>query len=212
MNYKLWHKRIRNYAGLLGMLLPWVSLVGALIVNRITPLGDGFWNSLSISETYFVTPALTGILTTASIVLMCYDGYDLQDNLITTLSGVFGILIVLFPCDCPIAPDYIGFFRLPCKLSLKIHCVVAAIFFCLLAYNSIFLFTKHGSSVTKKKKVRNMIYRICGTGMIAGMIVMALPLDFSYKIWVCEMIMLSFFGISWLIKGGAVGWLNDKQD
>lgn len=210
MSTDLWQKRIRNYAGLLGALLPWISLIGALIVDAVTPLGNGFWNDLSISATYYVTPALVGILTTASVVLMCYDGYDFQDNLVTTLSGVFGIMIVIFPCKCSIAPVNTGFFQLPKDVSNIVHCTAAVIFFCLLAYNALFLFTKHEEVPTKQKKIRNIIYRVCGIGMLAAMVLMPLPISFHAKTWWVEMIALTFFGISWLVKGNAFKFLNDK--
>ena len=211
MNNKLlWHRRIRNYAGLLGMLLPWLSLIGALLVNIFTPLGEKFWSDLSISATYYVTPALAGILTAASIVLMCYDGYDLQDNLVTTLSGVFGIMIVLFPCNCSLAPEHTGFFQLPCSISSKVHCTAAVIFFCLLAYNSLFLFTKSHGEKTQKKRLRNTVYVVCGIGMLCAMVLMPLPVSFFAKTWWVEMIALTFFGVSWLVKGGAFKVLNDE--
>lgn len=210
MNKLLWQRRIRNWAGFLGMILPWLSLIGALLVNHFTPLGEKFWSDLSISATYYVTPALVGVLTSASIVLLCYDGYDLQDNLVTTLSGMFGIFIVLFPCNCSLTPVHTGFFQLPASMSSKIHCVSAVIFFCLLAYNSLFLFTKSDGNPTEKKKIRNIFYRICGIGMLSAMILMPLPIMFPAKTWVVEMIALTFFGVSWLVKGGAIRWLNDE--
>lgn len=209
MNNLLWHKRIRNYAGLLGMLLPWISLFGAFVVDCVNPLGSKFWVELSISATYYVTPALAGILTAASIVLMCYDGYDLQDNLVTTLSGIFGVCIVLFPCKCSVTPDYTGFFQLPTSVSNIIHCTSAVIFFCLLAYNSLFLFTKHGEKMTEKKRIRNILYRICGIGMLFAMVLMPLPIKFPAKTWWIETVALFFFGISWLVKGEAFRGLND---
>ncbi len=210
MSELLWQRRIRNWAGLLGAILPWLSLIGALIVNYFTPLGKDFWSDLSISATYYVTPALVGILTTASIVLMCYDGYDLQDSIVTTVSGVFGLMIVLFPCNCSLAYDNVGFFQLPPHISSKIHCASAVIFFCLLAYNDLFLFTKFNGEVTEKKKLRNIVYKVCGIGMLCAMILMPLPIYFPAKTWWIEMLALSFFGFSWLTKGNAFPFLNDE--
>lgn len=212
MNELLWQKRIRNWAGLLGAILPWISLLGAYLVNRTSPLGYNFWSDLSISATYYVTPALAAILTTASVVLMCYDGYDLQDSIITTVSGIFGVMIVLFPCNCSLTGDYTGFFQLPAKISSYIHCSSAVIFFCLLAYNDLLLFTKHDEGMTNKKRQRNLVYRICGIGMLAAMVLMPLPIKFPAKTWWIEMIALTFFGISWLTKGNAFPFLNDKAN
>lgn len=208
MNNKLWLKRIRNYAGLLGALLPWLSLFGAFVVGE---LPRSFWNNLSISATYYVTPALPAILTAASIVLMCYDGYNRLDNIVTTISGVFGLLIVLFPCNCSIAGEYVGFFQCPVKISSVIHCTSAVIFFCLLSFNSLFLFTKSDGEKTKMKKKRNLVYIACGIGMLISLSLMILPFSFPAKTWVVETLALSFFGFSWLTKGEALEFLNDEE-
>ena len=205
MSKDLWLKRIRNYAGFLGAVLPWLSLFGSAIYRGTSPS----WDDFSISATYYVCPALAAILTSASIVLMCYDGYDKWDSMVTTISGVFGLCIVLFPCNCDVAGDYVGFFQLPVKVSSVLHCTSAVIFFCLLAYNDLFLFTKHELEVTDKKKIRNIVYVVCGIGMLCAMVLMPLPIHFPAKTWWVEMIALTFFGISWLTKGGAFKFLND---
>ena len=209
MNKNLWLRRIRNICGFLGMILPWVSLLGAVLYSKFTGgLSDNFWNNLSISATYYVTPALAGILTAASIVLMTYDGYELIDNVITTISGIFGILIVLFPCS-GIIDGNVGFFQVPEKISSAIHCISAVIFFGLLSFNSFFLFTLGEENKTKQKKIRNIIYRICGVIMIGSFVLMLLP-HFFAQTFIVEAIALTAFGISWLVKGQALGILKDK--
>ena len=205
----IWLKRIRNFIGILGMILPWVSLIGAVLVARTKGIPDDFWETLSISATYYVTPPLVGILTTASVVLMCYKGYDWRDNLVTTISGVFGAMIVLFPCKCPVAGDIVGFFQLPVNISNIIHCTSAVLFFILLAVNSMFLFTL-GECNTRNKKIKNIIFRVCAAGMIGALILMPLPIEFFAKTFIIEAIALTFFGISWLVKGEIFGLLSDK--
>lgn len=207
-NSELWLKRIRNLAGFLGMILPWLSLAGAGIVAATVGVPNDFWRTLSISATYYITPPLTGVLTTAAIVLMCYDGYDWRDNVVTTVSGVFGILIVLFPCRCSVATEYVGLFQLPVNVSNFIHCFSAGAFFILLSFNSLFLFTL-GKSGTKMKKIKNIIYRVCGIGMMAALILMVIPISFFAKTFIVEAIALTFFGISWLTKGQALGLFKD---
>lgn len=209
-----WLKRIRNFAGFLGMILPWIALLGASIVAKVKPssIPSDFWTTLSISETYYLTPAMPGILTTAAIVLMCYKGYDLKDELVTTASGIFGLMIVLFPCECSLAEGntLVGFFQLPAYISDKIHCTAAILFFLLLAINSLFLFTL-GESNTRQKKIRNVIYKICAIGMFSTLILLIVRIDFFAKIFVLEAIALTFFGISWLVKGQIFGLLSDKR-
>lgn len=209
----VWLKRMRNWAGLLGGLLPWISLVSAWLWSLAHGAPDGFWSELSISETYYVSPALAGILTAASLVLMCYDGYDRQDDLVTTLSGVFGLGIVLFPCSCPVAGDRVGFFQLPVGASNVVHTVSAIIFFCLLAYNDMFLFTKTDKTAPgRKKRMRNAVYVVCGIGMCLGALLLVLPVSFPARIWWAETVMLTFFAMSWLVKGGAFPFLNDPEE
>lgn len=208
-NSELWMRRVRNLAGFLGMILPWLSLMGAGIVAKTVGVPDDFWRTLSISATYYITPFLTGILTAAAIVLMCYDGYDWRDNVVTTISGVFGIMIVLFPCNCTVATDYVGAFQLPVSVSNFVHCFSACAFFILLSINSLFLFTL-GESGTKMKEVRNIIYRVCGIGMLSALILMVLPINFFAKTFIVEAIALTFFGISWLVKGQVFNLFSDK--
>jgi hypothetical protein len=207
-----WMKRIRNFAGFLGMVLPWIALVGAAIYAKAQPtkIPDDFWETLSISATYYLTPALAGVLTTAAVVLICYKGYDRRDELVTTISGIFGLMIVIFPCDCSAAnSNVVGFFQLPINVSNVIHTASAVIFFLLLAINSLFLFTL-GESDTKQKRIRNIIYKVCGIGMFSTLFLLILLPNFTAKIFIVEAILLTFFGVSWLVKGQIFGLFKDK--
>jgi len=207
---KKWLVRIRNCIGFLGMILPWISLIGASIYSAAHGVPDAFWSELSISATYYICPALTGILTAASIVLMCYSGYDWRDNLITIISGIFGIMIVLFPCACTVAGATVGFFQLPVAISNIIHCISACAFFILLSINSLFLFTLGEENPTKQKKIRNIVYRVCGIGMACSLVLMTIPVEFFAKIFIVEALALTFFGVSWLVKAQVFGILKDR--
>ena len=155
---KVWMKRVRNLAGLMGMILPWLSLIGTILVARTKGFPDDFWSLLSISATYYVTPPLVGVLTTAAVVLMCYKGYSTKDHVISALAGLFGLMIVLFPCNCPAAEEIVGFFQLPAKISDVIHCASAVAFFLLLSYMSLCQFTK-GEKDTHNKRIKNIIFK-----------------------------------------------------
>lgn len=208
------YMRVRNLCGLLGVLLPWVALFSANLVQP-HPSEDWWW---SISATYYLTPALVAILTPASLVLLCYIGYDFWDGLVTTLSGLFGLGIVLFPCSVSWLDDntLVGFFQLPMHVSHILHCTFAMLFFLMLAINSAFLFTQTGKyGMTSRKKFRNHIYRICGFGMIGVEIVFGLSKLTSmpgYLTMIFEIILLTLFGISWLVKGEAFPFLNDTEE
>ena len=205
--------RLRKWIGTLGMLLPLIVLVLSLIFKF------GFPNS--ISETYYFYPCITPfmiILGAASIILMCYSGYDKQDDIICTLTGLAGLCICLFPCDPvgKLAKDIVaelsykvGTFSVPVKISGMVHNISAVIFFLLLSYNSLFLFTKTNGNITPWKKKRNFIFTVCGLGMIASLIFI-IPVNIFNIFggtWIIEMIALFFFGISWLTKANTISWL-----
>lgn len=202
--------RVRNLCGLLGMILPWLALFSAGIAPH--PSGEWWW---SISATYYQSPALVGVLVPAAIVLISYISYEPVDDWVTTLSGVFGLGIVLFPCKVSWIPDgtHVGFFQVPIEISHIIHTGCAAIFFLLIALNSIFLFTKHGEIMTDRKIIRNKIYRICGWGMIgleAVFVALQLFKAPGYFVMILEILLLSLFGFAWLVKGDTFPFLNDK--
>ena len=204
--------RIRNLCGLLGILLPWIALFSAGI--KMDKPHAWWW---SISATYYQSDALVGILVPASIVLMSYIGYDRRDNIINTLTGLFGLGIVLFPCKVEWIPDGspVGFFQLPIEFSHSIHTVCSILFFLCAAINALCQFTRHGNTMTEQKKVRNTIYRICGWGMIGllallvGLVLIGVP---KWVVMVIEVLLLHLFGFAWLVKGEFFSCFNDKEE
>lgn len=188
--------RLRVMIGALGLMLPWI----------VVALNKGFPSS--ISATYFVAECITPfmvILGAASLLLISYKGYNRLDDIILTLAGIAGLGICLFPTYSS-AFEFIGTFHINASTSSSIHNVCALVFFGLLSYNSLFLFTKHSGEVTKKKKIRNIIYRICGVGMLASFAIMLLP-SFHCQVWLMEAAALFFFGISFLTKADAFPFL-----
>jgi hypothetical protein len=189
------------------MLLPVIVLVLCLVFQCVP--GHVFPDS--ISQTYYFEPTITPfmiILGAASILLMCYKGYEKIDDIINTLTGIAGLCICLFPCVT--TPDYyVGTFQLDRVTSGWIHNISAVVFFGLLAYNVIFLFTKSSGEMTKNKKIRNVIYRICGIGMAVSLLSIVLVNVFSIYAgtWLVEAFALGFFGVAFLTKADVYPWL-----
>ena len=81
--------------------------------------------------------------------------------------------------------------------------------------NKYFPFTRTDDefSMTSQKKKRNKVYIICGIGMIVFEVIQAVTSIVSFFPGWCTMIneiaLLQFFGVSWLVKGGAIKILND---
>lgn len=192
--------RLRCTIGWLGFLLPW------LVVLLL-----GYFPA-SISETYYTYeagPVFMMVLGSASFLLFSYKGYELIDDILNSIAGLFGLLICLFPCEWYY--DFVGTFQVPMLASMWVHYIAAIGFFGLLAVNSLFLFTKSSGEMTRNKKIRNVIYRVCGIGMVASFGLLLFP-TFHIRIWLIEAISLFFFGISFLTKADYYPWLfADKK-
>ena len=198
--------RLRCLLGWLATLLPWIV---AAFVWMLPP---------SISETWYTnacTPFMI-IIGSSCILLISYKGYEKIDDIITTVTAIFGIGICMFPCSPSssvnnFVPGLNTPFMVPYNVSNVVHLICAFVFFALLAFNSFFLFTKSGGDITLNKKKRNIIYKICAIGMLASFTLLLLP-DFYIKVWLVETIALLFFGISWLTKADYYPWLfADKK-
>lgn len=204
---------LRKAIGWLGILLP----VLLILVNRGIGHCDYFQNS--ISHFYYTNAGnvFVGILCSVGIFLLSYKGYtttpegktDYRDRIATSLAGLFAIGVAMFPTN--VAND------ITCNLLYlddntwrnATHYFCASSFFILLAYMSYYRFTisKHDPSQrSKKKKIRNKLYKICGI-VIINCIVLIPAADFivalentSTTFWL-EWIALVAFGTSWLVKG-----------
>lgn len=191
--------RLRLIVGWLAIALSWIVMILAIV------FGYGF--PPSISAAYYFDPCIASfmiILGAASILLICYQGYDKVDDILNTIAGILGLCICLFPCLSAI--PFVGTFQLPVAVSSVIHNTSATLFFGFLAYISLFQFTKTNGNITAQKKIRNIIYRVCGIGMLLSFSLLLLP-DFLIKVWLVETLALTFFGVSWLTKADYYSWL-----
>lgn len=201
-------KRMRIMIGVLGMLLPW--LVALITLS---------WPE-SISITYyslFAVGTFMVVLGSAGILLINYKGYDKWDDITATIAGIFGILICLFPMEFLDDPSLLtGILHLPSNVSNIFHCISAFGFFGTLAFMSFFLFTKTSGNMTPQKKIKNIIYRVCGVGMLASFSLLLLNLIPNVNIynitWIVEAIALFFFGASWVVKADAIPFLKEKRN
>lgn len=188
--------RLRTTIGWLGMSLAWI--VVALV---------GYFPA-SISATWYTNACTVFmiILGWASGILICYKGYEPIDDILLTCTGIAGFGICLFPCSITAEHEKVGTFLIDNQVSNALHCAFAVVFFVLLAYNSLFLFTKSDGEITPRKKARNIIFRVCGIGMVASFAILLIP-SWRIKMWFMEMVALSFFGISFLTKANIYRWL-----
>jgi len=201
---------MRRLIGILGVSLPIIVVLGGF-------LQQGYAVQESISSYYYTNmrDIYSGLLCCVALFLLSYKGYKIIDDIVSTLSGVFALGMLLFPTS----PDSgsignVGVFLINEHISRYIHLTCGALFCVSLAFNSIFIFTKHnpGTFFSKQKKQRNFIYRSCGIVMILALACIILYIAFlrntvitkTQPILICESVALIAFGVSWLVKGNTL--------
>lgn len=223
-NMVISYLRIRMAIGVLGILLPFIVLI---VYGQVID---------SISQYYYTksTVFLTAILVSFGIFLICYKGYPkkegewLSDNQITHFAGFMALIVAFFPTSCIDCfgndPSCVDSFKygLPLltyqsALVSNFHLVCAGLFFIAVGYMAFFQFTK-GKGI-----VENNFYRICGITIwvsIAVLIVKFIIIKIFHKpnfhffpndTYYLETIAIVAFGLSWLIKGGALKSIFQKN-
>ncbi len=202
------YKALRRLIGVLGILLPFICMLGGWLFAC-----DPVQPSISLYYYTNMRDFLVGLLFVVSLFLMTYKGTYKIDMVVTTITGIAGLCVALFPCyNEALEEQRVGIFQLYPETSNVVHLTFAAIFFLLLAINSYFLFTRIIDAVTPQKLKRNTIYRICGIvificliGLFASMILFSPEQRASSRIvLIFETIALLAFGVSWLVKGQTI--------
>jgi hypothetical protein len=206
---------MRRFIGVLGISLPIIVVLGGFIQ-------EGFVIQGSISGYYYTNMRdfFVGLLCGVSLFLLSYKGYEKSDNIFTTLSGLCAFGMVIFPTAMYSGKVVsVGIFLINDNISEYIHLFFGALFFLSLSFNAIFLFTKRDpGALSKEKKRRNVIFRICGIVMILAIICAIIytiflrdtSLSKIYPVLILESIALLAFGISWLVKGHTL--FRDKRN
>ena len=202
---------LRLIVGVIGVLLPWVLLIGNWV------LGDGTQPSMS---GYYYTPMrniFVGALCTLAAFLVAYKGYDLTDTVITNVAGVATAATALFPTKPFNGTRHqvvIGDFHLVFSVIAFVMLAVMALRFARreptppgLSFwrraGYAFGFTEGADSVRPLWKT--VLYRVCGFVILAA-IALIYPgsLVWGYSLLALEMIMLIAFGLSWFVKGSTL--------
>jgi hypothetical protein len=195
---------LRRAVGVIGVALPFVLLVGKLLLDG-PPLPG------SISAYYYtgMRNVLVGLLVAVGVFLLCYR-YELVDRIFATIAGVGSIGVAMFPTQPPNptpADDAIG----------VVHVICAAAFFVSTAVFSLFIFTRSDGHPTPRKRQRNAVYYTSGTLIVVSMVLSVIGdnffprsfVDSVHLVYVCETIAEVAFGVAWLVKGETV--LTDQR-
>jgi len=188
---------LRKAVGWIGILLPFVLVLGHLIIFR----GGKPLTNMSAYYHTGMRDLFVGAICAIALFLFFYRGYDRWDEISADLAGIFALGLVFFPTVEEGSWDWVAW----------VHFSSAACFLVILALISIFLFTRGEEHPTEMKRKRNLIYRACGIIMLLSLSSIEVFFLFfdginsdSGFVLIAETVTLVAFGISWLTKGGTL--------
>ncbi len=199
--YVISYNTLRKAVGILGIALPFILVIGTTIFDKQFHI----LNSISSYGHTRMGNGFVGIMCAVALFLFSYLGHDTTDNLVGHLAAIFACGVAFFPNNVANPWTTINILHLTC----------AFLFFVMLIIFSLVLFTKTDQEVmSKQKKNRNRVYKICGYSMIVFIALIVL-----YKAWLIdifpekglfqpvfwlESFSLFAFGISWITKGQVI--------
>jgi len=202
------YTHLQQIVGVMAILLPFVLFFGNWALT-----GDELESSISA---YYHTPmgsVFVGVLWALGVFFLSYHYKALRgfnwDNRLSDLAAVAAVCVAVFPTtsDASVAT------RSELNIGI-VHMISAAALFILLAVFALVLFPKSRGEMTPQKRRRNIVYRTCGVIIVVAMVLMIVtrgaPEEWHAFLWL-ETICVEAFGISWLVKGGFLGILADKE-
>lgn len=207
------YKRIRKAIGILGISLPIVLCVLSFFPFFQTAIQP------SISDYYYTNlrEIFTGILCAVGLFLIRYQGYSnpdffKNDSRLTNIAGFMAFGVAIMPTSPGLCERKIYSLILLCNEPLGyLHYGFAGIFFlitALLCFNVFTIGQENNPDIPLSMVNENNIYRVCGAIILIALVL--IPISAIFKIHthstiILEAVMLVAFGISWLIKGRALG-------
>lgn len=188
---------LRRAIGVIGMALPFALVLGVLITS-----GEVL---SSISGYYYsdLRNVFVGCMCAVGVFLIFYRGAAFIDDVASFVAGVAAVGVALFPTR-PAGTPTDGQ-----KIVGSVHIGCAAVFFLMLAFIAIKVFTRRSDSPDPQRKdLRNRIYVACGIvilGCIALMVITCWLLESAFTALhpalVLESVAILAFGVSWMVKG-----------
>ena len=210
---------LRLAIGFIGILLPVILIFGPMIVEGCTSIQP------SMSHYYYSTMhfAFMFILSSLGIFLVTYQSKNKFENWVSNIAGLFALCVALFPteyngfregCNC----HYLSVVMKAKPIIDIVHHVCALLLFICFSIFCFWIFQKSDETNTdpKKKKRRNLTYKICGWIIvlsIAGIVIFYYFIDSGiapYSTFILETTSLLAFGFSWLLKGSLL-WKNSRK-
>jgi hypothetical protein len=230
---------MRQFVGWLGVLLPIIVYLGnwAFFTHHVAScLMPSSHVPYSLSGYYYthMRGIFTGTFWALGIVLVTYKGYDIWDQLITTVAGLAAIGIATFPTQPPAAflaaqrglcgplvpivynsssnQTLVGYGH---QISLIL--LLAALFAMALQFRrkgSPAEQAAKSSADQRRKRINNRIYLVSAIGILIGgagavaqnFMSAAMKAETPWLFWF-EIVAIFAFGLAWFVKGASLSRL-----
>lgn len=213
-------KRLAAFVGYVAFGLPIVLGLGGLIAEDFRPsLSDFYYKEIALGDIF------VGSLFFIGTVMLAFRGWHPKVATLASIAGLVAYFVALFPTagwqvvDGDSNPVWAG----PAQW---IHLSSALVLFLLLAFFCFFVFTKTddyqavAGAPTPKKKLRNRIYYVSGSVILAMIAAIAIGMFAFGDEWKAlkltfwaEAVALLAFGVSWMTHGRVFMRLTaDPQD
>ncbi len=193
---------LRKALGIIGILLPFTVAFGKILLDS-----PGILSSISSYYYSIMGDVFVGSLCAIGVFLWSYRGYELRDVIAGHIAAVSAVGLALFPT----APDT-GATSGQMLIS-GFHAGFAAAYFLTLSYFALVLFrkTNPNGEMTQMKKIRNIIYLLCGIimltcmlGIVASHYIPDPSIQAVHPTFWLESLAILAFGLSWFVKGEAI--------
>ena len=196
------YRGLRLLVGLIALSLP---IVAVALAGRSLP---------SISASYYsnARDMFVGQLFVVGAFLFAYNGHSDYESYASKVASIAALCVASFPTTCDGCP--VGFHSI-------VHYLSAALLFSILAYFCFIPFQRGLKDKPGKGKIRRRwIYAICGSVMVACIIVIALANLLlsreAVEAWRItfwgEWLALTAFGIAWIASGKTLRWIADEEE
>lgn len=205
---------LRKGVGYLGLSYPFVLALGTLLLSD-----DPLQETISHYVATVMEGVFVGVLFVIGVFFFFYLGYEKKesegrfwpsDNLASNAACFFALGVALFPITSDLA------------WVRRVHGISAIGMFGILAFMSLFVFTKTRANVpmTPRKSRRNRWYRVFGVVIVVCMLLIGLysllPDENSLAgvrpVFWLESVAIIAFGFSWTMKGQARWLLADEPE
>ncbi len=203
------YQYLQQVVGIIAVLLPPVVAIGNFA------FGGEMKGSISAYYYTRMGNVFVGSLCALAVFFLSYNyrplpGFEL-DHLLARFASAAAVGVALFPTTSDAATASGGE-----KVVAVVHLACACTLFVLLAFFSLFLFTKSDGSrpMSDLKRRRNLVYRTCGVIIAAAIALVVVsnlvkPPSSLHALFWLETAAVMAFGVSWLVKGGFLGILAD---